>query len=108
MRPDKDTHPTIPLSVWLEGKCRKYHVESDGSQAELKLNRGWVMLGESCQCDLLGVSVLEALPQDPKRDTYNPLCIAEQNCKHLMESGVSKREVDGATVQSANKKARKT
>jgi hypothetical protein len=109
MHPNQDADPAIPLSVWLEGKCRKYRVESDGSRVESKLDRGWVMLGESNQCGLLGVSVSEALPQDPSGDEGDPLCDAEMDCKHLKEvSAVEGKAGGGGGVQPANtKKARK-
>ncbi|KAL3911917.1 MAG: hypothetical protein SGILL_007093 [Bacillariaceae sp.] len=107
MHPKEDADPTIPLSVWLEGKCRKYRVESDGSRVESKLDRGWVMLGESNQCGLLGVSVSEALPQDPSGDAANPLCDAEMDCKHLKETSAVEGKAGGGTVQPASKKTRK-
>lgn len=63
--PSEDAWDDVPTSVWIEGKCRRYRVQDDGRRVQEKLHRGWVMLGESNQADLLGVSVSEALPQDP-------------------------------------------
>lgn len=74
--PTESTDPSVSLSVWLEGKCRKYRVEEDGSHVASKIERGWVLLGESNQTDLFGVTVSEALPQDPVR-RENPSCAAE-------------------------------
>ena len=62
--PSEDAWQEVPLSVWLEGKCRRYRVEADGRQVAAKKHRGWFMMGESKQADMLGVSVAEALPQD--------------------------------------------
>jgi hypothetical protein len=107
MHPNEDADPTIPLSVWLEGKCRKYRVESDGSQVESKFDRGWVMLGESNQCGLLGVLVLEALPQDPSGDEANSLCGAEVDCKHLKEASDVEGKAGVGAIKPAHKKARK-
>lgn len=108
INPNNDADPSIPLSVWLEGKCRKYRVESDGSRVQSKLNRGWVMLGESNQCGLLGVSVSEALPQDPSADEANPKCDAEMDCKRLKEASVFEGKADGSgAAQPAKKMARK-
>jgi hypothetical protein len=52
----------VPLSVWIEGKCRKYRTLEHGARVEISEVRGWQMLSESYQADMLGVSVSEALP----------------------------------------------
>ena len=61
-RPSDDVLPEVPLSVWIEGKCRKYRVDQYGQRGSIQKVRGWTLLGESAQADLLGVSVSEALP----------------------------------------------
>lgn len=67
-------HPTeeasldVPLSVWVEGKCRKYRVRKDCAGVPRTVRRGWVLLGESDQVSMLGVSVLEALPVQSPAD----------------------------------------
>jgi hypothetical protein len=78
--PLEDAWPEIPLSVWIEGKCRKYRVQEDGKRVSEKLHRGWVLLGESGQADVLGVSVSEALPQVSVSEE-NPCCLAEMAWK---------------------------
>jgi len=60
--PNEESSPDVPLSVWIEGKCRKYRVREDGARVTRNEVRGWVLLGESDQVDMLGVSVSEALP----------------------------------------------
>ena len=80
--PKEGTDKGVPLSVWLEGKCRTYRVDDGGCGVGLKHENGWVLMGESNQADLLGVSVSEALPQDPLRKE-NLLCTAEMHCKEL-------------------------
>jgi hypothetical protein len=83
--PSEDAWPEIRLSVWIERKCRKYRVQEDGKRVSEKLYRGWVLLGESGQTDLLGVSVSEALPQDPVCEE-NPCCFAEMASKEQEEA----------------------
>jgi len=67
-------HPTeeasldVPLSVWIEGKCRKYRVREDGAHVPRTIRHGWVLLGESDQVGMLGVSVSEALPLQSPAD----------------------------------------
>jgi hypothetical protein len=72
----------VALSVWLEGKCRKYRVGFDGAHVEMKEERGWVLLGETNQVGLLGVSISEALPQDPSPQ-FMAVCAAEQQRMEL-------------------------
>jgi hypothetical protein len=64
-RPSEDAAPEIPLSVWIEGKCRKYGVGPSGSRMATGIYRRWVLLGESAQASMLGVSVSEASPVQP-------------------------------------------
>ena len=47
--PSEDAWATVPQSVWIEGKCRKYRWQEDGKRVPEKLHRGWVLLGESRQ-----------------------------------------------------------
>jgi hypothetical protein len=86
--PSEDAWPEVCLSVWIEGKCRKYRVQEDGKRVSEKLHRGWVLLGESGQADVLGVSVSEALPQDPMCEE-NPCCFAEMAWKDQEEQAVA-------------------
>lgn len=84
--PSEDAWKEIPTSVWIEGKCRRYRVRGDGQRVSTKLYRGWTMLGESNQVDLLGVSVVEALPQEPGNgQEERQCCVAEQewDARHL-------------------------
>ena len=62
--PSEDALPELPLSVWIEGKCRKYRVRQGGTHAPTCTVRGWILLGESAQVMMLGVSVSEALPAE--------------------------------------------
>ena len=86
--PTDETDEAVGFSVWLEGKCRKCRVGEDGGHigskihSGLKTERGWVLLGESNQTDLLGVSVSEALPLDPT-GKENMLCCAEMQSVEL-------------------------
>jgi hypothetical protein len=61
-RPSEDAASEVPLSVWIEGNCRKYRVHESGSHLARNKVRGWELLGESSQASMLGVSVSEALP----------------------------------------------
>ena len=49
-----------------------------------------MLLGESNQYDFLGVSVLEALPQDPLCE-YNPCCMAENAWNDKWDSDASEQ-----------------
>jgi hypothetical protein len=60
--PEKDADEAVSMSVWLEGRCHKYRVEEDGERLDWKKEKGWILLGENFQTDLLGVTVSEALP----------------------------------------------
>ena len=73
-RPSEDASPKIPLSVWIEGKCRKYRVENDGTRVPRQLFRGWTLLGESSQESMLGVTVSEALPSRALGDHVQDDC----------------------------------
>ena len=80
--PNEDADEQVDLSVWLEGKCRKYRVGDDGAHVDMKEERGWLLLGENNQMGLLGVSISEALPQDPSPQ-FTAVCAAEQQRKEL-------------------------
>jgi len=86
--PSEDAWNSVPMSVWVEGKCRKYRVKEDGRRVSEKLHRGWVLLGESNQFGFLGVSMSEALPRVPVCEP-NPLCLAENSWKQRKETGAS-------------------
>ena len=88
--PSEDAWADIPLSVWIEGKCRKYRAQEDDNRVPQKLRRGWVLLEESNQIDFIGVSVSEALPHDPSVEE-NPWCSAEKAWKEQTEAGASER-----------------
>uniref|UniRef100_A0A6S8NPX8 Uncharacterized protein n=1 Tax=Amphora coffeiformis TaxID=265554 RepID=A0A6S8NPX8_9STRA len=84
--PSEDAWKDILTSVWIEGKCRRYRVRGDGQRVSTKLHRGWTLLSESNQADLLGVSVAEALPQEPVcGQEERQCCVAEQewDARHL-------------------------
>lgn len=99
--PTHETDEAVGLSVWLEGKCRKYRVEEEGSHVGSKIERGWVLLGESNQAALFGVSVSEALPQDPT-GKENTLCDAEMQSLELRANCMAGRRKS----EPPNKKAR--
>jgi hypothetical protein len=80
----------IRLSVWIEGKCRKYRVASQGTRVPAKIELGWHLLGEPAQTGLLGTSVSEALPQESTVGEC-PQCPAEQALKHQQERGAQER-----------------
>ena len=67
--PSEEASLSVPLSIWIEGKCRNYRVVEDGAHLQRHVRRGWTMLGESGQLSVLGVSVSEALPAS------SPTCI---------------------------------
>jgi hypothetical protein len=81
-------HPTVeassekvPLAVWIEGKCRQYRARGDDRLVAIANVRGWKVLSESYQADMLGVSVSEALPaKAPEIETTRrcDYCLAEQ------------------------------
>ena len=62
--PSEDAWAAVPKSVWIEGRCRRYRVREDGKRIQEKSHRGWVLLGESNQTDLLaeGTEVLGRMP----------------------------------------------
>lgn len=80
--PNENVDEQAHLSVWIEGKCRKYRVGDDGAHVNVKEERGWLLLGENNQIGLLGVSISEALPQDPSPQ-FTTVCVAEQQIKEL-------------------------
>jgi len=90
--PSEDADTAVDLSVWLEGKCRKYRIGDSGDHVDMKNERGWVLLGESNQTELLGVSISEALPRDPSQQ-FTAVCSAERQRKELevSEGPVSKQ-----------------
>jgi hypothetical protein len=98
--PSEDAWAEIPLSVWIEGKCRKYRVQDDGKRVSEKLHRGWVLLGESNQVDFLGVSVSEALPHDPAVEE-NPCCSAEKAWNEQNDAGVSEKSAKKARTSKS-------
>jgi hypothetical protein len=63
--PTKVAWAEVALSVWVDGKCRKYRLQDGSGRLPMKEEKGWKMLGESWQQEFLGVSISEALPQDP-------------------------------------------
>jgi hypothetical protein len=79
------------MSVWVEGKCRKYRVQEDGRRVSENVRRGWVLLGASNQFGFLGVSMSEALLQVPVCEP-NTLCLAENVWKHWKETGASEMD----------------
>jgi hypothetical protein len=93
--PSEDAWQEVPLSVWLEGKCRRYRVEADGRQVAAKKQRGWVMMGESKQAAMLGTSVAEALPQDIALGTSSSaVCRAEIEWNSQQESAKKRKTED--------------
>jgi len=98
--PSEDAWKDVPTSVWIEGKCRRYRVRGDGQRVSTKLHRGWTLLGESNQADLLGVSVAEALPQKPaSRQEERQCCVAEQEWD-------ARRHLDSQNSQYSAKRQR--
>ena len=91
--PNEDADEKVALSVWLEGKCRKYRVGDDGALVDMKEERGWLLLGENNQMGLLGVSISEALPQDPSPQ-FTAVCAAEQQRKELQGPPSKKHRSD--------------
>jgi hypothetical protein len=92
--PEEDADAAVSMSVWLGGRCRKYRVEEDGEQLDSKKEKGWILLGENFQTDLLGVTVSEALPLDPGC-RESALCPAEMCCNQRRNSEAAER--NGAT-----------
>lgn len=88
--PTEDALAEIPLSVWIEGKCRKFCVQKDGKRVPEKRHRGWVLLGEENQASFLGISVAEALPLDPISDE-NPCGMAEKALNKQQEAAAAKK-----------------
>jgi len=77
--PSEDAWQDVAKSVWVEGKCCQYRVQNDGKRVSEKEQRGWTLLSESNQADMLGISVAEALPRDPASIQDNrPCCKAEE------------------------------
>lgn len=62
--PTAEASRDVPLSVWVEGNCRKYRVQENGARLPRKKFRNWELLWEPEQVQMLGVSVSEALPQE--------------------------------------------
>jgi hypothetical protein len=91
--PKNHADADVSMSVWLEGRCRKYRVGEDGERSDRKEEKGWIVLGENFQVDFLGVTVSEALPLDPGDE--NALCAAEGHCRQRRSSGAAER--NGAT-----------
>jgi hypothetical protein len=90
----------VPLSVWIEGKCRKYRVQRDGERVTLKKQRGWILLGKSLQTEMLGVSVSEALPRavEDMNSGFNPRCCAELAYQRQVDASLQthkKRKAEG-------------
>jgi hypothetical protein len=81
--------------VWIEGKCLKYRVQEEGKPVSEKLHRGWVLLEESGQANVLGVSVSEALPQGPVCGD-NPCFLAEMAWKSQEEVDEGKKSAKKA------------
>jgi hypothetical protein len=92
--PVEDADEAVSMSVWLEGRCRKYRVGEDCERLDWKKEKGWILLGENLHTDLLGVTVSEALPLDPGC-TESALCAAEMCCKQRRNCGAAER--NGAT-----------
>jgi len=66
-------------SQCVEGKCCHHRVQNDGKRVSEKEHRGWTLLSESNQTDMLGISVAEALPRDQATIQDNrPCCKAEE------------------------------
>jgi hypothetical protein len=77
--PSEDAWQDVPTSLWIEGKCRLYRVQDDGQRVGERFRKGWTLLSASYQADVFGISVAEALPQDPASSHENRLCCkAEQ------------------------------
>jgi hypothetical protein len=101
--PEEHADEAVPMSVWLEGRCRKYRVGEDGERLDWKKEKGWILLGESFQTDLLGVTVSEALPLDPGCGE-SALCAAEMCCKQRRNCGAAERNGTTNTTDSSSKK----
>jgi hypothetical protein len=92
------------MSMWLGGRCRKYRVGEDGKRLDWKKVKGWILLGENFQTDLLGVTVSEALPLDPDC-RESALCAAETCSKQRRNSGAAER--NGATTNTTESPSKK-
>ena len=82
--PSDDAWDDVEQSVWVEGQCRKYRVQDDDGQwVDEKLSRGWTLLSDSNQADLLGLSFTEALPKDDDKSIQaeRTCCMAEEACR---------------------------
>jgi hypothetical protein len=77
-RPTEIASPIVPLSVWVEGKCRKYRVSTAGNRVPVDNVLGWEILGTNRQNEMLGVSISEALPEEQAK--------FEKCCPAAMES----------------------
>ena len=53
----------VAASVWVEGKCRQYRVQDGGKRVAEKGHKGWKLLSDSNQANMLGITAAEALPQ---------------------------------------------
>mmetsp|Transcript_24515 Transcript_24515/g.58165 ORF Transcript_24515/g.58165 Transcript_24515/m.58165 type:complete len:577 (+) Transcript_24515:284-2014(+) len=88
--PTGDASPDVPLSIWIEGKCRKYRIAEDGAHVQKTISLGWIILGESGQLSMLGVSVSEALPASSPASTDDHVqCSAEMVWAEKMEAAAS-------------------
>jgi hypothetical protein len=101
--PEEDADEAVSMSVFLEGRCRKYRVEEAGERLDWKKQKGWILLGENFQTDLLGVTVSEALPPDPGC-RESALCAAEMCCNQRRNSGASEHNGATNTTDSPSKK----
>ena len=54
------------------------HIHWGGERTQEKTQLGWSLLGETNQASLLGVSVSEALPQEPVEEEEVECCKAAQ------------------------------
>jgi len=88
--PKEEADKAVSMSVWLEGRCRKYRVGGSDDRLERKEEKGWILLSENCQSDLLGVTVSEAVPADPACED-SETCDAEKTCRHRRDSGAAER-----------------
>lgn len=73
----------VGLSVWIGGSCRKYRVES-ATRVQQTEKYGWVLMAAEKQFDILGVSILQALPRRSVLLSNLPckLCDAEKSLRH--------------------------
>lgn len=83
--PCEEASNDIPLSVWLEGKCRKYRIVT-GKRAQRVEKNGWQLMGASGQASMLGVSIAEALPMDVPALEVNKICSAEMVYQSKLEA----------------------